>query len=467
MRTAILHAVAAALCSSVCGCLSARTEAGYEQVLRDSHALAAPARASTSADAQQRANAEAELRTETRLATVLRVALDRNPELHEAAERVRASAARVPAAGRLPDPELKYEQWAVPLDRPYALDKAGMLMLGVRQSFPAAGSLDAQSRVALHEAQMTLQAQRSRVRDLRAAAERAYFEYARTESEQGIRAEHEQLAARILEFARTSFANGRGSLQDVLRLEVELARLHGELIELEAQRRSARAMLNTLMARPTNAPLGPPVMPFPVDVDLRGPQLEASMLKQRPEVAAAERAIERSNAMLGAAKQTARWPSFMVGLDYWLMPQATNPHAYGAMVSMSLPWLNPQHDEQVREAEHTLQADRNALQAVRNASRYELEDALARYQAARESFVLVDRELIARAERSYEAAQAAFASGQSDALGVLDALHTYLDVRLERNKALARLQTALADVERSAGTALMPAESNEGTVHHD
>ena len=44
--------------------------------------------------------------------------------------------------------ELKYEQWGVPLARPYALDEANTLMLGVRQTFPAWGSLDARGRAA-------------------------------------------------------------------------------------------------------------------------------------------------------------------------------------------------------------------------------------------------------------------------------------------------------------------------------
>lgn len=49
-------------------------------------------------------------------------------------------------------------------------------------------------------------------------------------------------------------------------------------------------------------------------------------------------------------------------------------------------------------------------------------------------------------------AQAAFASGQAaDSLAVLDANRGYLQVRLERVRALARLHGALGDLERAAG----------------
>ncbi len=453
MRKTILHAAAAAFPLCAASCIPAQTQAGYDKVLRESAALMPPP--PRHARAASDTGAEAELAAQARLPAILRLALARNPQLREARERVRASAARVPAAGRLPDPELKYEQWAVPLDRPYALDKAGMLMLGVRQSFPAAGSLDAQGRAALHEAQMTLQMQRGRVRDLRAAVERAYFDYARADAEQRIRVDHERLAASILQLAHENYATGRGSQADVLRLQVELSRLHAEQSELAAQRRSAAALLNALMARPADARLGPPAATTAAQADLRESRLEAAMLRQRPEIASAERAVERSAAELSAAKQTAAWPSFMVGVDYWLMPQQSDPHAYGAMVSMSLPWLNPQHGEQVRAAEHALAAERSALEATRIDARYELRDAIARYRAARESFQIVDRELLAQTEQSYQASVAAFAAGRGDALGALEALRVYLEVRLEHSRALARLQTALSDVERTVGNELM------------
>lgn len=95
---------------------------------------------------------ETPLAGETRLETVLALARARNPDLDEARERLHARLERVPAAAALPDLELKYEQWGVPLARPYALDEADTLMLGVRQTFPAAGTRDAQARAALEEA---------------------------------------------------------------------------------------------------------------------------------------------------------------------------------------------------------------------------------------------------------------------------------------------------------------------------
>src|ERR1700733_5322380 len=79
---------------------------------------------------------DAELERTARLQTILRIALERNRDVAENQARASAAEARGQAASRLPDFQLKYEQWGVPLSRPYALDSAQTLMIGVRQTFP-------------------------------------------------------------------------------------------------------------------------------------------------------------------------------------------------------------------------------------------------------------------------------------------------------------------------------------------
>ena len=63
---------------------------------------------------------------------MVQLALVRNPDLIAERARVAEQLARVSVAARRPDPELKYEQWGVPLVRPYALGEADTLMVGVR-----------------------------------------------------------------------------------------------------------------------------------------------------------------------------------------------------------------------------------------------------------------------------------------------------------------------------------------------
>ncbi|HZL16705.1 MAG TPA: TolC family protein [Polyangia bacterium] len=395
---------------------------------------------------------DAGLERTAHLQTILRVALDRNRDVAEDQARSAAAEARGRAASRLPDLELKYEQWGVPLSRPYALDSAQTLMLGVRQTFPAWGTLDARDRAAAEEAGSARDTSRARRQEVAAQVRRTYATYYRADQELKLHLEHVGLTSRVLELARLNQRTGRGSLQDVLRLELELTRLHTDVARIEWERRSSRALLNALMDRPAEAPLGPPEE-LAVAPASEITALEKSIDANRPEIGAAARAVRRSQAMLDGARSAARFPNIMVGLDYWYMPTFPDMHqAYGAMVGINLPWLSGRHGDDEREAEHTLEAEEDALESTQNSVRYELHDAAARLDSARQSFTLIDQELLAQARRSLEAAQSEYAAGHGDAVGLLDALRSYLQVRIERVRALAELASRQADLERAAGT---------------
>ncbi len=402
------------------------------------------------------------LAAEARLEPILALALARNPDLSESAERVRARAQQAAAAGRLPDLELKYEQWAVPLARPWALDQAGMLMLGVRQMFPAPGSLAAEARAADQDARVELARLRMRRLELPRQIRRAYYEYVRAWQEYGIHLEHVDVTRRLIELGRANFRAGKGTQMDVLRLGVELARLHEDLAEVTRRKLSSAAMLNTLMARPVDAPLGPPAQLLPAEVTASVADLDKTAVASRPEIAAAEHALQGGQAALDAAERTASWPSFTVGVDYWLMPTADEKHAYGAMVMINLPWLNPGHRERVAAREHEVAADRFAIASARNAVRFEVRDAHARYAAARETFRLIAEDLLPQATRSFEAAQSTYAAGRIDALGVVDALRSLLEVRLDRVRAVVELAASVADLERATGADVAEPATEKG-----
>jgi outer membrane protein TolC len=209
------------------------------------------------------------------------------------------------------------------------------------------------------------------------------------------------------------------------------------------------------MDRPSEAPIGPPedLTVVPTTLSAKDASaLERSLDANRPEIGAAARAVRRSEAMLDGARRSARFPNVMVGLDYWYMPMGETHHAYGAMIGINLPWLSGRRADEEREAEQTVQAEQHALESTRNAVRYELRDAAARVDSARQSFTIIDQDLLAQAQRNLEATQSAYAAGQGDAVGLLDALRSYLQVRIERVRALAELASSQADLERAAGT---------------
>jgi cobalt-zinc-cadmium efflux system outer membrane protein len=427
--------------------------------------LGAVARAAPD-DGQAETTADRELATQARLSTILRVIGERSPDLREVAARMRAAEARTGALARLPDPELKGEVWGVPLAHPLGFGQASTIMLGLRQSFPAWGSLDARERAASEDASAAGDTAEARRQDVAAQARRAFAAYARADRESRIHLEHVGLTSRIVEIARSLYQVGHGSQQDLLHAQAELSRLHVDLAGIEQQKRSAQALLNALMDRDPDAALGPaPDLSSP-DADAATPQDAADadrrLAERRPELKAAARAVKRSEAALDVARREAELPSFMVGADYWYMPTQSAHNAYGAMVSMSLPWLNAGHRDEVKAAEQTSAAERSALRAQQAAARFQLRDADARLRAARETLALIHDRVLADARRSFESAEASFQSGQGDVTPVLDGARNYLEVRIEEVRAMADFESSEADYARAAGLPVLGMTAGSG-----
>jgi outer membrane protein TolC len=394
-----------------------------------------------------------ELATEARLPTILRVIGRRNPDLREAAERAGAAEARTGASKRLPDPELKGELWGVPLAHPVGFDRANTVMVGLRQAFPAWGSRDARERAAREDAASAGDAAEARRQEIVAQARRAFAAYARADREYRIHLEHVGLTSRIVETARSLYQVGHGGQQELLRAQADLSRLHVDVAAIDQQRRSAQALLNAFMDRDPDAALGPaPELSAPDALASQdGPADADRALQQRPELKAAARAVKRSEAVLDVAKREASLPALMVGADYWYMPMAPDHHGYGAMVSMSLPWLNPGRGEEVKAAERAGAAERSALRAQQVAARFQLRDTELKLRSARETLALIHERVLADSRRSFESSQAALQSGRGGVTSVLDAARNYLQVRIDEVRALAELDSIRADYARAAG----------------
>ena len=397
---------------------------------------------------------ETSLSREVRLGPVVRIALARNPDLVAARARIDAAVEKARAVGHLPDLEFKYELWGQPLGHPVSFGMAQTHMFGLRQTFPSIGSLDAKSRMAVEDARIEIESTLSREQDVVGEAERAFGDYVGAYTEQTVHLEHIEVASSLAELAKATYAAGKGSQQDVLRVSVQVSRLHADLADVDARVVTSKALLNTLMGRDLDAALGPPAKFDPATAKPRFDELEKSIVSKRPEVAAALGKVKKSEAALDDAEARANWPMLMLGADYWYMPASDVHHAYGAMVSISLPWLNPAHAEEVDAAKKSLVASEAQVASVTRVIAMQLREAKARFDAAVQKLAVIDRDLMPQAQKSLEAARASYAGGGVDAIGVLDAFRSYVDVRLQRVRAVARLQIALADVERAAGVDL-------------
>lgn len=393
------------------------------------------------------------IESEVRLPDVMALALERSPSLAEARARAQAGRHRQDQEGRLPDAQLKYEHWSVPLRRPWDVGAAYAIMLGVSQVFPAGRS--SRQEAAAAAAEVIAINERTRRLDVAAQVRRAFAAYYQAHRQLELHRAHAELLSRLVELARAGYQSGTRSQQDVVRLGLEVSRVHGTLVHMQPELQSAQALLNALVNRPLHAPLGPPA-----ELNVQQPAEDAQPkddFRRRPELLAAKAQVRRSEATVAAARSQARTPSFMVGLDYMYMPMDPEMHhTYGAMLGMGLPWLNPGRAAEERAAAAELTAERQALEAAELAVRYEIRDAQLRWQSAWASYEVLERDVLLQAQRNLETARATYAAGQADASALVDAARTYLDVQIERVQALAHVEEAAADLARARAEEVLP-----------
>jgi len=186
-----------------------------------------------------------------------------SPELAELRARARAELAEVAADSALPPPELEISVRGAPLERPWELGDADMIMVGLRQELAAHGRRDALARVALADAEIAAAAVTARELELAGRARRAHAAWYLAEREVALHDEHLTLVHAMVDAIDAAYRANRARVEDVTRVELTVARLHLDRTAAAERLVSARAMINALAGRDPDGALGTPAAPEP------------------------------------------------------------------------------------------------------------------------------------------------------------------------------------------------------------
>ena len=404
--------------------------------------------------------------------TVIRAALTSHPGINAAEQRAHATSLTASSAGRLPPPEVMLQIWQVPVAKPYAVGEAGMVMVGLGQTFPAPGARGARERAGeqMASAERAMGVDRARV--IHRDAEHAFADYVEATARHRIHVEHRSIAERALASARARHAGG-ASLTDVAQAEVELARVDADVIGDRTRVLGSRARLNALLARDPVAPLGAPVSGEP---EIASWDLATSVAKaqqSRPQLRAADAERHARTEEANAAAREATLPSFSIAALYFAPVGPMPVHGYGANASMTLPWIwgeaSSRRDAAYEQAEAASSEAKAASIPVK--AEVAMADMNMRASALRLQ-ALRDRALPA-SRRSFEALWAGYEAGRTDVLTLLMARRSVVDIESEVVVARASLDHALAELDASVGVdvprrtlgPLDPAALTEGGAH--
>jgi outer membrane protein TolC len=365
---------------------------------------------------------------------------------------LRAATNRIAQARSLDDPILSVQLWNIP--QPFKATQADNTIFGLSQNLPFPGKLALKGDVASRSAEMTEQSIRAKERELVARMKQAYYDVFFAQKAVQIHHEQVELVRQFVAIATTKFRAGKGSQADVLKAQVELSLLLQHLPVLEQRRKTAEAMLNTLLDRDPASPLGMAEEPAQLPLEESVDHLNRLALHDRPELKAAELDVQRSEQSRALA-QRQYYPDFNVAFQRFQNYQTND--GFGAYVAMSIPfafWTKPKYDAGVQEAEAAVSVAQAQQHTLENLTRFQINDLMAKLRATDQVATLYRTTILPQAEQSLESARAGYRSGKAGFLDLIDTQRAWRGFQLEYYKALVDRQYRLAELEQVVGITL-------------
>ena len=385
---------------------------------------------------------------------LIKEAMEHNPEIIAVRQRLNASRLRIPQAKSLDDPMFRAGSFDMS-NQPFNINgQSGMLQqrYALSQKIPFPGKLDMKGKIATQESKMTEEDLLAKVQEITALVKTAFYDLFYVNRAIAITEENRELLRKFSKIAETKYAVGKTPQRDVLSAQVELSTLTNELIVLNKEKESVVAMMNVLLDRHPQHPLGdPPLIEIQhLDVTLEG--LESLAAENRPELKRYDHAIKRNEAQLKLSKKDYYFTDFEPMVEY--MQEDGNPDTWASSISINIPWLWPKNRTRVKEANEDLSASRSDYRYINNKTLFEVKDYFVRLQSSKSTVNLFKTGVIPQAEQALKAAQIGYEADIIDFLSLIDSQRVLLNSKLQYYKSVVDYETNLANLERAVGVQL-------------
>ena len=377
------------------------------------------------------------------------------PRVAAASSLADAARARVTSAKLPPDPEIQLGFMNRELPSLAPMDPLGMTQIQLMQMLPLGGKLRLSGRIASNNAEAA-RARAADVRwDVRARAAMQFYDLYAAESQLNIVRETKRLVQDIAKVSQVMYSVGDAKQADVLRAQVEVARMTEDITRMESMRTSMFAKLVATLDLPLTAP---PQTTRPPDLPDNLPPLEtlASEAEQRrPMVVAGEKDLAAADAGERLARKEV-WPDLQLGLQYgWRSGEMGTEKMGSLMIGASVPVYARSRQLRMRdEAAAMRKMSAFDLASMRAETRGRMAELYADFTRARNLRALYRTTVLPQAEATVTASFAAYRVGDVNLMTLLDNQMTVNRYRQELITLDAEQGKAIAEMEMLLGREL-------------
>ena len=388
------------------------------------------------------------------LPDLIRVAVDRNPKVKAAKARWQATIEQYPQVTALPDPMFMYGYFLRSVETRVGPQRH---RVSFSQAFPYPGTLDAAGQVVKKAVKIERVKHEQVIRDLIVELKLSYHELAYLQRAVELTRQNRELIASILAIATTRYAEGKATLNDVLKAQSQLAQLEYDLILLEELQGVERANIKGILSIPSTTLLGTtaPVAYQLLDVTLT--DIEKQALSKRQELRIAELTIEKATKGIALAelqtKPMLKFDLMTVETGKALMfdtpGSGKNPFSIG--FGVTIPWSSLKNSSKVREAQQNRETVTANKRVLEDETKVALQKIYFRLENARRLIELYETALIPQAGAAIEVAETWHQESPKSITGFLETQSVWLNFNLARLRAMADYQQNVARLERLVG----------------
>jgi len=387
----------------------------------------------------------------------LRYAALNNAGLKAAFEQWKAALEQVPQAEALPDPRFNYGYFIKEVETRVGPQRH---KFGIMQVFPWFGKIEARTDAAAAEAKAARKRYEATKLKLFFEVKDAFYEYAYLASAVEIAKKNLELIKYFEEVARTKYMAAAAGHPDVIRAQVELAKIEDVLKSLEELRGPIVARLNAVLNRRSFE-----MLPWPQKDKFRKVELDRwqmiELLRQiNPELAALGFDVDAAKHRVELAKKKF-WPDIGVGVD-WVQTDGalgTGVRDSGKdpiilMFTMNLPIWRESYTAAELQAKANVRKTSQKKTQTENTIIARAEQVLYNFEDSDRKIKLYGDVLVPKAEELLQASETAYQAGTVDFLSLIDAQRILLNFQLLFERATTDNQQKLAELEMFVGTEL-------------
>ncbi len=367
--------------------------------------------------------------------TFVRYAIYQHPQVEAVYYEWLASVENITGERSLPDPRLTFEA-----------DISKMIMAvmpGLMMDFPGPGKLHAAADVATAESGMKYFQFEVAVLQVAYGFKKAWYELRLVDERIRVNQEMVKLLQDLEKQAQSRTEVGKGTLQDLLRTQIEEERLETELTNL----RDSRQWFATQFKAALGLGKGDPTPPQPralasSSLSTSGDRILTMALSRNPRLKAMEADVRRAEAAMVLAGKS-RIPDFALGVEADVKASPTMVRPSGGM---TLPIWRDKIAAEIAGARDLEGASRARFSNERLTLTVEVAMKSYQYRESTRLLALLQNSLLPKARQSLEVARSGYATGTTTFIDLIDAQRTLLEFRLAEVEACIKRELALADL---------------------